>query len=330
MSDAAGATAILAVEVGGTTLRAACISPEGEILDELLTAAAPNHLDDGGPRLLEAILAAVGDLAGKALGARQPRVVVVAYPGPIDDHGNVLAMPTLLGRADGKFDLGAACRRLWPDAVVHTMNDVTAAGYRYVATGLQDFAIVTVGSGIGHKLFLDGRPRVGPRGRGGEIGHLRLDRAPDAVECECGGRGHLGGLASGRAVVAELRRRSTTDPGFARSQLCNADAIEGPAVAAAFQAGDPFTLETVEVAAGFLGQALAALHLDSGVERIILVGGFAVALGEPFRRLVAGACADACWDVGQDWDQILQTGDVDAGLRGAGLYGAGIVGGGDG
>ena len=186
-----------------------------KMLDELLTAAAPNHLDDGGPRLLEAILAAVGDLAGKALGARQPRVVVVAYPGPIDDHGNVLAMPTLLGRADGKFDLGAACRRLWPDAVVHTMNDVTAAGYRYVATGLQDFAIVTVGSGIGHKLFLDGRPRVGPRGRGGEIGHLRLDRAPDAVECECGGRGHLGGLASGRAVVADCaddRRRNRASP----------------------------------------------------------------------------------------------------------------------
>ena len=70
MSGGAGATAILAVEVGGTSLRAACISPEGEMLGEPLTAAAPNHLDDGGPRLLEAILAAVGDLAGQALGAR--------------------------------------------------------------------------------------------------------------------------------------------------------------------------------------------------------------------------------------------------------------------
>jgi C7-cyclitol 7-kinase len=327
VSDAAGATAILAVEVGGTSLRAARISPEGEMLDEPLIVPAPNHLDGGRPRLLEAILAAVGELSGKVLGARQPQVAVVAYPGPIDDHGNVLAMPTLLGRAEGMFDLGAACRRLWPGAVVHTMNDVTAAGYRYVATGLQDFAIVTVGSGIGHKLFLDGRPRVGPRGRGGEIGHLRLDHAPDAVECECGGKGHLGGLASGRAVVAELRRRSRTDPAFARSQLRIADAIDGPAVAAAFEAGDPFTLQTLEVAAGFLGQALAALHLDSGVEHIILVGGFAVALGEPFRRLVAGSCAVACWDVGQDWDQILRIGDVDAGLRGAGLYGAGIVGG---
>lgn len=326
MSDASGATAILAVEVGGTSLRAACIAPEGEMLDEPLIAAAPNHLDDGGPRLLEAILAAVGDLAETALGPRQPRVVVVAYPGPIDDRGTVLAMPTLVGRSDGTFDLAAACRGLWPHAVVHTMNDVTAAGYRYVATGLQDFAIVTIGSGVGHKLFLDGRPRVGPCGRGGEIGHLRLDPAPDAVECECGGRGHLGGLASGRAVVTELRRRSVTDPGFARSQLREAEAIDGPAVAAAFHSGDPFTLQTVEPAAGFLGQALAALHLDSGVERIILVGGFAVALGEPFRRLVAGACADACWDTGQSWDQILQLGEVDAGLRGAGLYGAGIVG----
>jgi C7-cyclitol 7-kinase len=68
-----------------------------------------------------------------------------------------------------------------------------------------------------------------------------------------------------------------------------------------------------------LGQALAAIHLDSGIEAVVLVGGFATALGEPYRRLVVDAAADACWNVGQDWNAIVRLGDADAGLRGCAL-----------
>jgi glucokinase len=326
--SSAGPNAALAVEVGGTSIRAAAVGPRGGLVEPVARADTPNHLDgrDHGD-LQETVLAAMQQLAAGVLDGAGPDSVCVAYPGPIDAEGHVLATPTVLGAAGRPFPLGDACRRLWPGARLATVNDVTAAGYRYAADGARDFAVVTVGSGIGHKLFLDSRPRVGDGARGGEIGHLRLDYAPDAPLCECGGRGHLGGLASGRAVLAEARSRAERDAAaFARSELAgDPAAIDGPALASAFLAGDGFTTAVVEDATRYLGQALAALHLDSGVERIILVGGFAVALGEPYRQLVARACAAACWDLGQDWDAMVETGEVDAGLRGAGLIAAGLV-----
>jgi glucokinase len=211
---------------------------------------------------------------------------------------------------------------------VHVLNDLTAAGYRYVAEGMRDFAVVTIGSGIGHKVFLDGRPRVGPGGRGGELGHLRLDLSPDAPVCDCGGRGHLGALASGRGTVAGVRRRAAADPdGFSASALARAEEIDGPAVAAAFHAGDGFVVAAVEDAVRYLGQGLAAIHLDTGVETIVLVGGFATALGERYRRLVVAAASEACWQLGQDWDRIVVLGDRGEapGLLGGGLVAAGLV-----
>src|SRR2546427_7668518 len=123
-------------------------------------------------------------VADEVLEGERPTRVAVAYSGPMDDAGHVLATPTVLGGSGGDpFPLQEACEALWPGAAVHALNDLTAAGYRYAAAGLRDFAILTVGSGIGHKVFLDGRPRVGPGGRGGEIGHLRLDFSADPAPC---------------------------------------------------------------------------------------------------------------------------------------------------
>jgi glucokinase len=321
------------VEVGGTSLRAAWFDPARQVLERRRTAPTPNHIDGELAGLQQAVLEAMRTLAAEVLGGDRPAVVAVAYSGPLE-AGRVLATPTVLGTSGGEpFPLQQACEDLWPGATVHTMNDLTAAGYRYVAAGLRDFAVVTVGSGIGHKIFLDGRPRVGPGGRGGEIGHLRLDLSADAPPCDCGGRGHLGGLASGRGTVAGVRRRAASDPeGYAGSALArhvgDPGRIDGPAVVAAFRAEDAFTMAAVHAAVRYLGQGLAAIHLDTGVECIVLVGGFALALGESYRKLVVAAAADACWGIGQDWDAIVRLGehDEDPGLLGSGLFASGLVG----
>jgi predicted NBD/HSP70 family sugar kinase len=325
---------VLVVEVGGTFLGAALFDPTRRILGRRLAASTPNYLDGERADPQQAVLEAIRTLAAQVLDGDEPSVVAVAYPGPLDEAGRVLAAPTVLGTSAGEpFPLQRACEDLWPGATVHTMNDLTAAGYRYVADGLQDFAVVTIGSGIGHKVFLDGRPRVGSGGRGGEIGHLRLDFSPDAPPCDCGGRGHLGGLASGRGTVAGVRRRAASDPeGYATSSLAedvgDPPRIDGPAVAAAYRAEDPFTVAAVRDAGRYLGQGLAAIHVDTGIERIILVGGFAIALGESYRALVVNACADACWQIGQDWDDIVRLGEPDdhPALLGGGVFASGLVG----
>lgn len=321
---------VLVIEVGGTTLRAARYDPLRRTLHDRRTAATPNSLG-GGADPQHRVLAAVARL-GAAASPGRPDVAAVAYPGPVDAHGRVLAAPTVLGRSgEPPFPLRDACAALWPGTAVSVLNDLTAAGYRYVGAGLRDFAIITIGSGIGHKVFLDGRPLLGPAARGGEIGHLRLDYDRDAPRCDCGGVGHLGGLASGRGTVALVRRRAVRRPAeFRTSALAGTDParLDGPAVAAAYRAGDAFTTAAVGEGVRYLGQALAAVHLDTGVERFLLVGGFAAALGARYRGRVAVAAAEASWAVGQDWDAMIALGapDDDSALLGAGLVATGAVG----
>jgi glucokinase len=315
---------LLVFEVGGTTVRAGRFDPVGRRLVQRMHRPTPNHLTGTGgtDELWDRLLDLMVELGRELFPVTGPDTVSVAYPGPVDGDERVLAAPTVLGqRGATRFPLAAACRARWPDARVAVTNDLSAIGYRYVELGARDFGVVTVGSGIGHKIFLEGRPLVGPRGWGGEIGHLRVDHGPDAAPCECGGQGHVGAVASGRGTVAAIQRLARVDEtGFRASAL--GSAIDGEAVAAAFRDGDRWVRAAVQVSAAYLGQALAALHLAVGVDRIIVVGGFAFALGEPYRAMLVNAGAAACWNIGQDWDEIVRLGipDDDGGMIGAGVF----------
>ena len=208
------------------------------------------------------------------------------------------------------------------------LNDVAAAGYRYVRgeRGERDnFCIVAVSTGIGNKVFVDGRPLVGARGRGGEIGHFRVDRSPDAALCDCGGRGHLAAVASGRGLVARAREHATRTPGaFLASSLAaptagDASLLSAEALGVAYRAGDRWAVERIDEGATALGVAFAAIHLATGVERFVLIGGFAVGLGAPFCESVRAAAGRHCWQGDtSDIDVVLGETDGRCALIGAG------------
>jgi glucokinase len=206
------------------------------------------------------------------------------------------------------------------------VNDVTAAGYRYLSRPDDDLCMVTVSSGIGHKVFLHGRPVLGPHGRGGEIGHVRVDFSDDAPICDCGGRGHLGAVASGRGSRFQVSRLAALAPAaFARSQLgrqvgAHVDRVDNAAIVQAFHREDPWTVGLLRRMAQPLGQVLATVHATLGIERFVIVGGFALALGPAYRVLLAEAAASCCWALGGNWDEMIELGqaDDDAGLIGAG------------
>jgi glucokinase len=320
---------VLVIEVGGTNLRAARFDLMDHALSDRVHAASPNIFGDGGRRdarvTLFRSLRAIGD---DALRGGTPDVVAVAFPGPLAPGGVALAAPTVLGRGVA-LPVRRECEALWPDASVFVLNDMTAAGYRYAHRGLRDFCIVTVGSGVGHKVFADGEPLLGRGGRGGEIGHLRVDWHPDAPVCDCGGRGHVGSIASGRGVVRAARVAAVHDPaGFGASALAAASPdpsrIDSRALAEAFGTDDTWTHALVASSVRPLGQALAAIHLAVGVERFVLVGGFAFALGEPYRSMLADAADASSWELGFGWDEAVTFGlqDDDQGMIGAGLFAA--------
>jgi glucokinase len=324
---------ILVVEAGGTRLRAALFDPGTETLVRRRERRVESYVSAGGAGDdLEGRLAdRIRELAEETVDGAPEGAVVVAYPGPVDGDGRVLASPTVAGTTSLQpLPLRSILAEAWPSADVVVMNEMTASGYRYLGEPVEDFCVVTVGSGIGHKLFLGGRPQLGSGWRGGEVGHLLVDLRSDAPVCDCGARGHIGGIASGRGVARLARTLAAGDGrGFSSSRLasdatfleCGVDEA-GAILVAAVLDGDPWARGVVVEATSYLGIGIAALHVGVGVERVIVIGGFARALGETYREILAEAAASACWSLGQDWDEIVRLGaaDDDHGLIGAGLY----------
>jgi glucokinase len=155
---------------------------------------------------------------------------------------------------------------------------------------------------------------------------VRVDYSPTAPVCDCGGQGHLGAIASGRGALLTARRLAQEGgAGFAGSLLGrrlqgDLTGLDNQALAEAFRSGDPWAGGLIRRVAQPLGQALAALHVALGVERFVIIGGFALALGEGYCRELVLAAQDSCWRLGQDWETMIFLGeaDDDAGLLGAG------------
>lgn len=328
------AVPVLVFDVGGTNIRGGVCDGAAAAPALLASLRRPTwsfltrpDLDADG--LLEGVLLEMRRLGRILAGGAPPAAVVVGWPGPIAPDGTVLRSPTVLGpRLDRPLPVGAMLARLWPGSRVAVLNDLTCAGYAYVGAGYRDFCILTVGSGVANKVFVDDRPLLGPGGRGGEIGHLAA-RLPPGCPPEAAEPGiHLGDLASGRGTLALGRRLAAARPeAFARSSLADgggdgAAGFGNEALVAAFHAGDGFAREVVGFAAAALGHALASVHVTTGTERLVLTGGFATALGEPYRRLLAEGAASQAWDLGQDWDAMVEIGDDADGLAGAAVYAA--------
>lgn len=311
--------ASIVFDIGGTRTRAGVVNAR-HTLARTTTAATPNHLDFPDAsfgQLRDQLLALMHRLGAELAGGEDVESVTVAFAGPVAPGGAVLAAPTVWGALmPSPYPLHEDLARLWPGARIRILNDVTAAGYRYLRSRDEDFCIVTVSSGIGSKVFAGGKPMVGRKGLGGELGHLRVDESKDAPICECGGRGHLGAVASGRAVLALAR---SSAPREVRGHALTSGDVVG-----AFHRREEWAVELIERAAAPLGWALGAMHLGVGVDRFVLFGGFALALGERYRRLVAEAARVRCWDTPGDWDSRVELGvnDDHSGLMGAAIAGA--------
>ncbi len=328
----ASARSMLVFDVGGTSLRCGVYSRETRDVSGVRRRPTPSietmpRCD--GDSIRARLYAQMESLAAEVLPARTPAGVAVAFPGPVDSRGRVLAAPTVWGDRQGAdpVPLRDDLRRLWPSVPVFVLNDVTAAGYRYLDDPRESFCILTISSGIGHKVFIDGKPAVGLRGHGGEIGHLRVDFSPDAPCCDCGERGHLGAVASGRAVVRQAKKLADDEPEAFRASLPGQrvgapEGIDSRIIAESYRAGDAWTRRLVERTLQPLAQAVAGIHLAVGVGRFVIIGGFAVALGPAFRAELSRHVADCTWKLAQDWDAMIELGrpDDEAGLVGAGRF----------
>ena len=280
---------LVTFDFGGTKMRGAVVAIQKSnwsVLHQLYRPTS-NYLfvpNISAMKRLDDLLDFLVDYAGSARIRFGAQALIAALPGPIQGAGTVLALATILGPDSQSLcpiDLSAKIASRLPDIPIKLINDVTAAGYRFVSEG-GDFAIFTLGSGIGLKIFLNGKPCVGPHGLGGELAHMVFDRSLDAPLCDCGERGHLGALASGRAWRRIIT--STLESGHM-----------------------PNLLNFTEP----LARAVAMLHFSLGLERFIFAGGLVEELGEPLRSSIVQNLPVQGWNVGQDWNAMVQLAPAD-------------------
>jgi C7-cyclitol 7-kinase len=184
---------------------------------------------------------------------------------------------------------------------VHLLNDLSAAAW-YLSTSIPErFLVVTVSSGIGSKLF---DPAVGVLDDvafAGEIGHSVADSSPDAVRCDCGGRGHLGAIASGRGIERRAREIARAAPHrFAQSECAHRyqatlESLTNEAhLVPAFRGGDPWTVDVVAQCSRYLARSLVYSIIVAGLGRVVIIGGFALAAGDAYLSVLRAAARECC------------------------------------
>ncbi|GAA1523852.1 ROK family glucokinase [Nocardioides humi] len=255
------------IDIGGTKIAGAVVDEDGTVLAESRVVSPATD-----PSAIEA---AVAGLVAELVAEHAVTAVGVGAAGYIaSDRSTVLFAPNIAWRNE---PLGADLSRLIGlPVVVENDGNVAAWGeFRYGAgRDHDDQLMVTVGTGVGGGVIAGGRLLRGAHGVAGEIGHLRM--VPDGRLCGCGNRGCLEQYGSGSALVRNAREAALDDPAGARALLERAggdvEAIDGPLVTTAAQAGDPFAVAQLARLGDALGQGIASLAavLDPGV---VVIGG---------------------------------------------------------
>ena len=257
----------IGVDIGGTKIAAGVVNEDGEVL------ARAKRQTPGTDRAL--VLDAIADVTAE-LREQHPtvRAVGIGAAGFVDaSQSTVVFAPHLAWRHEPLRD--AAARRVGLPVLVD--NDANCAGwaeYQFGAAQNQsDVIIITLGTGIGGAVVLDGQPYRGQYGIAGEFGHMQV--VPDGRDCPCGQTGCWEQYASGRVLTRKAREAAETGTALGKQFLEQADsldAVSGHLVTEAAMAGDEECREWIADVGRWLGIGIAnlAAALDPG---IFVIGG---------------------------------------------------------
>ncbi|MPZ98976.1 MAG: ROK family protein [Dehalococcoidia bacterium] len=248
---------VLVADIGGTSMRAAVVDARGVLIERATIATEPERgLADAAGRL--AVL--MTEVRANAAVPGEVVAAAVATAGPVDPAtGKYRFPPNLPGWHDETMVPTLSEALGLPVHVGHDATLAALAETRFGAgIGMRHLLYVTVSTGIGGGIIVDGRPVTGAHGGAGEVGHMIV--APGGPSCGAGCGGCLEAVASGSGIVAEVRRRGLSW-----------DSAKGVFAAAA--EGDAAAREIVESTVRHLANGLASLLAIFDPELVVLGGG---------------------------------------------------------
>ncbi|MFT3984059.1 MAG: ROK family glucokinase [Lachnospiraceae bacterium] len=298
------------VDVGGTTVKMGLFTPKGEILEKW---EIPTRKEENGKQILPDIAKAVkAKMNEKSILPEQVIGIGLGTPGPVDRYGVVHKAVNLgwdfMNLEKELGGLTGLSVKAGNDANVAALGEMWKGG----GEGYDDMVLVTLGTGVGGGIIINGKMLIGSNGAGGEIGHIHLEDA-ETEECNCGNKGCLEQYASATGVVRLAKRRlsKSDSPSVLRSGEVSAKTIFD-----AVKAGDALAGEIAEEFGEYLGKGLAMIAGVSNPEIFVIGGGVSKAgdvlisyIQKYYRKYVFHASRDARF--------VLATLGNDAGIYGA-------------
>ena len=256
------------VDIGGTTVKLGLFCTDGTLLDKW---EIPTRTEDDGSHILPDVAEAIkGKIAEKAIDPSDVQGVGVGVPGPVTPEGIVRKCVNL---GWGVFNVEDTLSELtgYP---VKAGNDANVAAlgemWQGAGKGSDNIVMVTLGTGVGGGVIIDGHIVAGATGAGGEIGHIPVN-AEETETCGCGKTGCLEQYASATGVVRLTKRAlaASDQPSSLRAiaEVTAKDTFD------AAKAGDALALGVLEQFGEILGRGLAAIACVINPEVFVIGGG---------------------------------------------------------
>ncbi len=298
------------VDIGGTTCKIGFFETDGALLDKW---EIKTNTENGGASILDDVTNSINDkLAKENISRDDVQGIGVGVPGPVTADGTVLQCVNLgwgvlnvakeLGEKSG-FPVKAG-----NDANVAALGEMWQGGGK----GYTDVVMVTLGTGVGGGIIVDGKIVAGAKGAGGEIGHMLMNENETDV-CNCGKKGCLEQYTSATGIVRMAKHKLAEDS--RDTTLRGMDPLTAKDIFDAAKEGDAFAMELVDELGKVLGTALAAIACVTNPQVFVIGGGVSKA-GQIILDVTEKYYKDRTFHVCRDTKFALASLGNDAGMYG--------------
>lgn len=260
---------VLSADMGGTNLRIAAVSRDGAILSRL-KQGIPNSRNR--EDIVEAIRVAARDLISET--GLSPLAIAVAVPGTVNANEGTINRAPNLPDLDG-FNIGTAVSLATNiRSIIENDANAAAIGERWLGASRdsRDSIMVTLGTGVGGGIIVDGKIVRGSDGTAGEIGHINVE--PDGLRCGCGSHGCVEQYSSASAVV----KMAVEAVGDKLSGIeSNGRKMDSETIFKYAESGEAWAKTVFETQGYYLGIVLADLINCLNPEKIVIGGGASAA-----------------------------------------------------
>ena len=299
------------IDVGGTTVKCGLFKTDGVLVEKW---EIPTRTENNGSEIVPDVAKTIEEkLAEKNISKEEVDGIGIGVPGPVNAEGDVIAAVNLFW---GYKKLSKELNEL-TGLTVKVGNDANVAAlgeaWKGAAAGAKNVILVTLGTGVGGGIIVDGKIVAGHHGAGGEIGHANVMH-DETETCNCGNKGCLEQYTSATGIVrlAKQELASSEEPSVLREKK----ELSAKAVLDGYKSGDALSVRVMDKVGEILGGALAMFTAVVDPETVVIGGGVSKA-GQPLVDCIASHYKKYAFSACRETPIVIANLGNDAGIYGA-------------